>query len=98
MSKKRVVNVVNVHDALERLNNPHGGDQIIVRALPLLVPSPAFDMAITNASMQLLLDSFNNDPDANKKYQLTLCQDGVYEVVAVFHLRRVDDYEAPLFN
>jgi hypothetical protein len=98
MSKRRKVDVKDINDALERLNSPHEGDQIIVRAMPLSVPSPSYDVAITNASMQLLIDSFNNDPNAAKKYSPTLCKDGVYEVVTVFHIRRIDDYEAPLLN
>jgi hypothetical protein len=98
VTKKRKVDVKDIDDAIDRLTEPHAGDQIMVRALPITVPSPSYDIAIINASMQLLLNSFNDDPDVTKKHSFTLCEEGAYEVVAVFHLRRVGDYEAPLLN
>ena len=91
-------NIKSVEDAVARLNNPQDGDQIIVRAMPLVVPTPSYDLAITNASMQLLLDNFNKDPNAAAKYELSMCPAGRYEVVAIFHLRKVGDIEVPLFN
>jgi hypothetical protein len=95
---KHNIDISNVEDAIARLNNPHDGDQIIVRAMPLAVPKPSYDAAIINASMQLLLNDFNNSSDPTQRYNLSLCDKGVYEVVAVFHVRRVADYDPPMMN
>ena len=98
MIKKNSVDINSVDDALERLNNPKDGDQVIVRAMPLTVPSPSYDLAITNASMQLFIDNFTNDPDSISKYNLQLCPQGRYEVVAVFHMRKIEDLEQFFLN
>ena len=95
---KRNVEIKDMKDAMERLNVPREGDHIIVRALSLIVPEQAYDMALMNASMQLMLDNFANNQDSVKKHQLSMCQSGEYEIVAVFHLRRVDAFVAPLLN
>ena len=91
-------NINSIEDALLRVNNTQMGDQIIVRALTITVPSPAYDMAITNATMELLMANFKNDPNPAKKYDLTMCEAGLYEVVVMFHIRKVDKSEMSLLN
>ena len=94
---KKSVDIHDVNDAVSRIVSPNNGDHIIVRALSIMVATPSFDMSITNATMQLLIDNFN-DPNASKKYELDTLDDGRYEVVVVFHLRRVGDAEKPILN
>lgn len=96
MSKK-TIDINSVAEAIERLNNAKTGDHVIVRAMSITVPTPSFDMAITNATMQLMLNNFEN-PDNKHKYDVTTLEEGQYEVVTVFHLRKVSKPDMPMLN
>ena len=96
MSKKPL-SVDSIDDALIRLNSPHEGDSIVVQALPIIVPIPSYNLAITNAAMQLLMhESYNDNSPVSS--ELTLCEKGQYEVIVIFHVRRVGAIEYPILN
>jgi hypothetical protein len=97
MSKKPI-KVYDIDDALARLNSPHEGDKIIVQALPLIVPTPSYALAITSATIQLLINEYENSNAATSNEGMSICKEGQYEVVVVFHVRRTGAIEYPVLN
>ena len=86
---KKTPDINTVAEAVDRCVNTKAGDSIIVRAISLTVPSPSYDMAITNATMHLLLENFNRDKEKPGKYTMSMLDEGQYEVAVIFHLRKV---------
>ena len=90
---KRPVDVHSVADAVERISEPIEGDKMIVRTMPLTVPTEAYDAAVVNAAMGLLLNEFYANPSAAAKLGTGMCDAGEYEIVLVCHIRRVGVHE-----